>query len=188
MPGQATDTRETILARAVDVASVDGLEGLTIGRLAGELGLSKSGLFGHFGSKEELQLAAVREARRVFIREIVEPALSEEPGGPRLRTLVERYIDYLERPAFPGGCFMAAAGAEFDGRPGPVRDTLAEATRAWLEALEREARAAGAEDPRGLAFEVHSYALGANMRFQLLGDREGFALARAALERRLPDG
>ncbi|MFN2617205.1 MAG: TetR/AcrR family transcriptional regulator [Thermoleophilaceae bacterium] len=185
MTPPATDTRDSILTRAVELASTDGLEGLTIGRLAGELGLSKSGLFGHFGSKEELQLAAVREARRVFTREIVTPALDEEPGAPRLRALCERYFDYLERPAFPGGCFMAAAAAEFDGRPGPVRDAVADATGAWLEGLALEARRAGVEDPERLAFEVHSYALGANTRFQLLGDRDGFALARRALERRL---
>jgi AcrR family transcriptional regulator len=185
MATATTGTREAILARAVDVASTDGLEGLTIGRLAAELGLSKSGLFGHFGSKEELQLAAVGEARRVFVREVVEPALEEEPGLDRLRSLCERYLDHLERPAFPGGCFLAAAAAEFDGRPGPVRDAIRDAVAAWLDGLEREARAAGLEDPRKLAFEVYAFALAANLRSQLLDDEQAFPLARAALRQRL---
>jgi AcrR family transcriptional regulator len=185
MPRTPTATREAILDRAVELASTDGLEGLTIGRLAGELGLSKSGLFGHFGSKEELQLAAVREAKQVFLREVVEPALEEEQGLDRLRALCDRYLDHLERPAFPGGCFLAAAAAEFDGRPGSVRDEIRDAMQAWLDGLERQARAARMDDPRRLAFEVHSFALAANLRFQLLGDRKAFVLARSALRERL---
>jgi AcrR family transcriptional regulator len=183
----ATGTREAILARAVEVASTDGLEGLTIGRLAGELGLSKSGLFGHFGSKEELQLAALREAERRFRREVVEPALGESAGAARLRALCESYLDHLERPAFPGGCFFTAAAAEFDGRPGRVRQAIGQAMAEWLGGLEQEARAAGVPDPRRLAFEVHSFALAANLRYQLLDDKQAFALARAALLERLPD-
>src|SRR5438045_1680435 len=119
-----TRTREAILERAMDLASVEGLEGLTIGRLAAELQMSKSGLFGHFGSKEELQLATVREAADRFAAEVVEPTLTEEEGSPRLHALCERYIGYLERNVFSGGCFFAAAAAEFDDRPGPVRDAV----------------------------------------------------------------
>ena len=111
--------REAILERAVEVASEEGLEGLTIGRLSSELGLSKSGLFGHFGSKEELQLAAVDAAERDLLREVVEPALTEPEGAPRLRAYCESWVGYLERKVFSGGCFFAAASAEFDGRPGP---------------------------------------------------------------------
>jgi AcrR family transcriptional regulator len=177
--------REEIIARAVDLASSEGLEGLTIGRLASELGLSKSGLFGHFGSKQELQLATIDEASRRFVREVVEPALVEPEGGPRLRALCDRYVDYLERRVFPGGCFFAAASTEFDGRPGPVRDRLRDGISAWLRGLEGQARIAGAEDPKQLAFELHALAQGANSAFQLLGDRSAFRRARDAMERLL---
>jgi AcrR family transcriptional regulator len=180
-------TRQAILERAVDLASTDGLEGLTIGRLATDMGLSKSGLFGHFGSKEELQLATVEQAAGRFVSEVVEPVYRETPKGPeRLRILVNRYLDHLADEVFPGGCFWAAASAEFDGRPGPVRDAVKNGTAAWLAELERQAEAAGAEDPRQLAFELHSLASGANQRFQLFGDREAFERARRGMERLLP--
>jgi AcrR family transcriptional regulator len=179
-------TREAILARAVDLASAEGLEGLTIGRLAGDLGLSKSGLFGHFGSKEELQLATIEEAARRFVREVVEPALTEAEGAPRLRALCDRYIGYMERQVFPGGCFWAAASIEFDGRPGPVRDRVRDAVAAWLAELQRQASLAGVEDPSLLAFELQAMAQGANSAFQLFGDRTAFHRARTAIERLLP--
>ena len=180
-------TRDAILERAVDLASTEGLEGLTIGRLASDMGLSKSGLFGHFGSKEELQLATVEHAARRFVAEVVEPAYRGTAAGPgRLRALMERYLDHMESEVFPGGCFWAAASAEFDGRPGPVRDRVKDGTAAWLAELERQGEAAGADDPRQLAFELHALAAGANQRFQLFGDREAFARARRAIERLLP--
>jgi AcrR family transcriptional regulator len=181
-------TREEILAQAVEVASTQGLEGLTIGGLAAKLGLSKSGLFGHFGSKQELQVATVQEAVRIFMRDVVEPALAQRPGAARLRALCEGYIEHLERPGFPGGCFLAAAAAEFDGRPGPDRDAVREGIAGWIDGLEQEARGAGVEDPRQLAFEVYSFALAANLRSQLLDDERVFALARTALRERLPQG
>jgi AcrR family transcriptional regulator len=180
-------TREAILERAVDLASEEGLEGLTIGRLAAELELSKSGLFGHFGSKEELQLATIEVAARRFVRDVVAPILEVEPGAPRLRALCEQYIGYLEREVFPGGCFWAAAAAEFDARPGPVRDAIAAASAAWIRGLEREAAIAGVEDPAQLAFELQSAAQGANFAYQLFGDREAFSRARRAIERLLPE-
>jgi AcrR family transcriptional regulator len=189
MPATAEkpSTREAILERAVDLASTDGLEGLTIGRLATDMGLSKSGLFGHFGSKEELQLATVEHAARRFVSQVVEPVYRATPEGPeRLRTLVNRYLDHMADEVFPGGCFWAAASAEFDGRPGPVRDAVKNGTAAWLSELERQAEAAGAEDPRQLAFELHSLAAGANQRFQLFGDRDAFDQARRGIERLLP--
>jgi AcrR family transcriptional regulator len=187
MPRTATRTREAILERAVDLASTDGLEGLTIGRLASDLDLSKSGLFGHFGSKEELQLATIEQAARRFIAQVVEPAYRDPEGPGRLRALCERYLDHLEGGVFPGGCFWAAASAEFDGRPGPVRDAVSGASAAWLGELERQARAAGADDPAQLAFELQSLAQGANFSFQLFGDREAFARARKAMARLLPE-
>jgi AcrR family transcriptional regulator len=178
-------TREAILERAVDVASEEGLEGLTIGRLAAEMEMSKSGLFGHFGSKEELQLATVDAAGRRFVREVVEPVGDREAGAERLRALCDRYIDYMERQVFPGGCFWAAATAEFDSRPGPVHDAVRERVGAWVGGLESEARAAGFEDPAQIAFELHSITQGANSAFQLFGDRAAFARARTAIERLL---
>jgi AcrR family transcriptional regulator len=182
----ATSTRETILERAVDLASTEGLEGLTIGRLASELAMSKSGLFGHFGSKEELQLATVEQASRRFIAQVVEPAYREADGPERLRALCDRYLEHLASSVFPGGCFWAAASTEFDGRPGPVREAVRGGVAAWLGELERQARAGGADDPRQLAFELHALALGANSAFQLLGDRDAFKRARRAMERLLP--
>jgi AcrR family transcriptional regulator len=186
MARTATTTREAILERAVNLASTDGLEGLTIGRLASDLGLSKSGLFGHFGSKEELQLATLQQAALRFIREVGEPAYREPEGAARLRALCQRYLDYLAGEVFPGGCFWAAAATEFDGRPGPVRDAVREGMAAWVGELERQAEAAGADDPRQLAFELHSLALGANTHYQLFGDPQRFEDARRAMERLLP--
>lgn len=179
-------TRAAILDRAVDLASTRGLEGLTIGRLAGELEMSKSGLFGHFGSKQELQLATIDAAERRFVEEVVEPTVGEPEGAPRLRALCNRYIAYLERRVFPGGCFWAATATEFDGRPGRVRDRVQEGIGAWLSALEREARLAGVADPAQLAFELHALAQGANSSYQLFGDRAAFERARRAIEPLLP--
>ena len=178
-------TREAILERAIDLASAEGLEGLSIGRLATEMGMSKSGLFRHFGSKEELQLAAVDAAARRYADEVVLPALEAPPGKDRLRSLCEAYLAHLEASVYQGGCFWAASSSEFDDRPGPVRDRIAEATKAWLELLAREAEHAGAEEPEQLAFELHSLILAANLRSRLLDDPDAFARARTAMERLL---
>src|SRR3954452_20736268 len=121
--GKGAGTRAAIIARALDVATVDGLEGLTIGRLAGELEMSKSGLFAHFGSKQELQLAAVAAAAERFRAAVVEPALQAERGAPRLRAMADGYFDHIE--LYSGGCFWGATSAEYDDRPGPVRDAIA---------------------------------------------------------------
>jgi AcrR family transcriptional regulator len=185
-------TREAILDRAVDIASLEGLEGLTIGRLAVELGMSKSGLFGHFGSKEELQLATLEAANTVLWREVIEPAVQVESGLARLRALIDGYIRYLEREVFPGGCFLSAAAAEFDGRPGAVRDAIAVASRGWTNELEGQAGIAVAKgelpdgtDPAQLAFELNALADGANATYQLHMDRRAFERARTAIERLL---
>jgi AcrR family transcriptional regulator len=183
---RTSSTREAILERAVDLASAEGLEGLTIGRLASEMEMSKSGLFRHFGSKEELQLATVDAASRRFIAEVVEPALGEEEGAPRLRALCERYLAHIESEVFSGGCFWAATSTEFDSRPGPVRDKVREGMEAWIGGLAQLARVAGADDPDQLAFELHSIAQGANQRYQLSGDPDAFIRARATFERLLP--
>jgi AcrR family transcriptional regulator len=180
------ETREAILERAVDLASVEGLEGLTIGRLAAETGMSKSGLFRHFGSKQELQLAAIGAGARRFIGEVIQPALESEEGAPRLRALAENYLDHLERQVFSGGCFWGAISAEFDDRPGPVRDRVRGAVAAWLGELARQAEIAGVEDPERLAFEILALGQGANYRHRLLGDERAFGWAREAIERILP--
>lgn len=184
--GKAAQRREEILGRAVDLASSEGLEGLTIGRLAGDLGMSKSGLFAHFGSKQELQLATVQAASQRFYAGVIAPAQGTPEGAARLRAYCDLYIDQLEGALFPGGCFWAAASAELDDRPGPVRDAVQLAVGAWLSELRRQAQAAGVEDAEGLAFEIYALGLGANASHRLLGDRAAFARARAAIERRLP--
>ena len=181
---KGSQTREAILDRAVDLASVEGLEGLTIGRLAAELRMSKSGLFAHFGSKQELQLATIGAAAERFRAGVVEPALELPAGAPRLRALAGRYLDQVD--TYSGGCFWAATSAEYDDRPGPVRDAIAASLDAWLAALEREAREAGAEHPQRLAFELYSLVMGANSRYRLTGDERVFGFAREVLEELLP--
>jgi len=184
--GKGADTRATILSRALDIASVDGLEGLTIGRLAGELEMSKSGLFAHFGSKQELQLATVGAAVDRFRASVIEPALAVPDGTPRLRAMADAYLAHLEDDDYyPGGCFWAATSVEYDDRPGPVRDAIAAALDAWLGELERQARLAGSADPGRFAFEVYAVVMGANSRFRMSGDPVVFTYAREAIDRLL---
>jgi AcrR family transcriptional regulator len=182
---KGAQTRATILAHAVDLASVEGLEGLTIGRLAAELEMSKSGLFAHFGSKQELQLAAVGAAAERFRGAVIEPALAAPDGAARLRAMGDAYLAHLERDGYAGGCFWAATSAEYDDRPGPVRDAIAASLDAWLGELERQAKIAGARDPGRFAFELYAVVMGANSRFRLSGERVVFAYARDAIERLL---
>lgn len=182
---KGSQTRATILDRAVDLASVEGLEGLTIGRLAAELRMSKSGLFAHFGSKQELQLATIAAAAERFKGKVVDPVLELPDGAPRLRGMAERYLDQLGD--YSGGCFWAATSAEYDDRPGPVRDAIAGALDAWTDELERQARIAGVEDPERFAFELYALVTGTNARYRLSGDRRVFDYARAAIERLLAE-
>lgn len=184
---KGAQTRAAILDRAIDLASVEGLEGLTIGRLATELEMSKSGLFAHFGSKQELQLATVAAAAQRFREAVIEPALAAPEGGLRLRALAETYIDHIDRSAYSGGCFWGATSAEYDDRPGPVRDAIAASLDAWLAELERQARIAGVDDPAGLAFELYAVVMGANSRFRLSGDRTAFAHAKTIVDRLLDE-
>ena len=167
------------------VASTEGLEGLTIGRLADDVGMSKSGVIGHFQTKEALQVSALEEAGEVFRREVVGPCRVHPPGMERLRAIGEAWIGYLERRVFPGGCFFAAATLEYDDRPGTVRDRLQAGQAAWLGYLARHAEIAGFDDPRQLAFEMYSIILGANANHRLFGDEHVFARARQALNRLL---
>jgi AcrR family transcriptional regulator len=185
-------TRQAILEAAVHIASEEGLEGLTIGRLALELSMSKSGLFAHFGSKEDLQVATVEAARAIFINEVIRPAFDTAQGLLRLWTLCDIWLTHVQRGVFRGGCFFAAAAAEFDGRPGPVRDRIAEIMKEWLATLSRaivDAQEAGQLDKKidatQLAFEVNSLEMGANWSFQLFGDGNAFTQAREAIRGRL---
>lgn len=180
---KGAQTREAILDRAVDLATVEGLEGLTIGRLAAELRMSKSGLFAHFGSKQELQLATIAAAAQRFKSRVIDPALDLPDGAPRLRAMAERYLDQLGD--YSGGCFWAATSAEYDDRPGPVRDAIAGALDAWLAELERQARIAGVDNPPRFAFELYALVMGANARYRLSGDEHIFKYAREALDRLL---
>jgi AcrR family transcriptional regulator len=182
---KGTETRASILDRAVDLASVEGLEGLTIGRLAAELQMSKSGLFAHFGSKQELQLATIAAAAERFKAAVIDPAFELPDGAPRLRAMAERYLDRLED--YSGGCFWAATSAEYDDRPGPVRDAIAGALDAWLGELERQARVAGVDHPERFAFELFSLVMGTNARYRLSRDRQVFGYAREAVERLLTE-
>ena len=129
---EATATRRVVLARAVDLASVEGLDGLSIGRLAADLEISKSGLIAHFGSKEGLQLATIRAARAIFVHTVIEPTLETPPGMGRLRGLLEAWLEYSSDRRFPGGCFFARASHEYAARPGAVRDALAAVDEEWL--------------------------------------------------------
>lgn len=178
---KGAQTRAAILDRAVDLASAEGLGGLTIGRLAAELGMSKSGLFAHFGSKQELQLATIEVAAERFVAAVIVPAMSAPDGAPRLRAMGERYLDHLD--LYSGGCFWGATSAEYDDRPGPVRDAVAAALDAWMAELVRQAAIAGVENPERFAFELYAVVMGANSRYRLSGDRRVFEYARAALER-----
>jgi len=174
----------------MDIASAEGLEGLSIGRLASELQMSKTGIFAHFGSKEQLQLATVEAAKQVFLEQVVQPALAHPRGIPRLRAMLENWIGYVERIVFRGGCFFAAASAEFDSRPGRVRDEIANLTKAWLIALQDEiAFARSAKqikpdvNPVQVAFELHAYVQEANWAFKLFNDKSAFSRARQAIAR-----
>jgi AcrR family transcriptional regulator len=174
-------TRAAILERAVGLATVEGLEGLTIGRLAADLEMSKSGLFAHFGSKQELQLATVGAAAERFRATVIEPSLTAPDGAPRLRAMAERYLDYLG--TYAGGCFWGSTASEYDDRPGPVRDAIAATLDLWMAELIRQSTAAGVADPDRYAFELYSVVMGANSRYRLTGDRGVFDLARASLAR-----
>ncbi|MFD9410029.1 TetR/AcrR family transcriptional regulator [Streptomyces sp. NPDC059989] len=161
---RGNQTRRTVLDRTMSIASVDGLEGLSLGKIAADLGLSKSGVFALFGSKEDLQLATVRAAVDVFVEQVVRPVREDPAGMAKVWRVCERWLDYSGRRIFPGGCFFYSVSAEFDSRPGPVRDEVAKVGSDWTRFIERvldEARLAGAfrdgvdaADVPQLAFEM----------------------------------
>ena len=184
-------TRRAILRKAVNIASLEGLEGLTIGKLASTLRLSKSGLFAHFGSKEDLQCAVVDQARDIFVEKVVLPA-AQFRGLRLLRELCQNWLSYGEGKTFPGGCFFSAASLEFDDRPGPVRDRIVGLMKKWLGNLEhaaRDAQSAGEirkdVDVRQLAFEIQALAMGGNWSSRLFRDQSAFRSAKAAILRRI---
>lgn len=185
-------TRQAILTQAAKLASAEGLEAVSLQRLAGELGISKSGLFAHFGSKEELQLATVEEAARVFSDEVLRPGLKTPTGLGRVWALCNAFLSYVRRDVFPGGCFFEAAVAEFDSRPGPVRDAVIEKRDYWVSSLARairEAAAAGEVQPRvdaeQVAWELSCLLVGANGSFVIDGGSTGIERARRAIRERL---
>ncbi|HEV1994465.1 MAG TPA: TetR/AcrR family transcriptional regulator [Candidatus Acidoferrum sp.] len=185
-------TREAILARAVDIASVQGLEGLTVGSLAENLHMSKSGLFAHFGSKQDLQLATIEAARTIFIKKVTRPALAAPKGMPRLWGLLEQWLVLVEKRVFAGGCFFSAASFEFDSRRGKVHDRIAAIMHEWIAAITRavyEAQKTGHLDPKvdptRLAFEIHAIAMGAHWASQLLDDRHAYSRARTIVLEKL---
>ncbi len=185
-------SRNTILRAAASLATVDGLEGISIGNLAAHIGMSKSGLYAHFGSKEELQLATVKTAEEILTTEVVAPTDGIKDSLERLRALCEAFLSYLERRVFPGGCFFASLEAEFDTRPGPVRDEVVRVQRGWMGLLEQlvsGAQAAGRlrsdEDPGQLAFELNAYLLMGNTGFVLNDEPDYLRRTRTAIDRRL---
>ena len=181
------ETRQAILARAFELATVVGVSGVTIGRLAEEMALSKSGLFAHFGSKEALDVAIVEEAGRQFVQAVMVPALREPRGEPRVRALCERWLEWGQRP---GGCFFVAASAELDDRPGPPRDALVRAIKDWIDELAKAVRIAIREghfrtdlDCDQVAFELYGAMLGGHTFMQFLRDPDALTRIRTAIDR-----
>jgi AcrR family transcriptional regulator len=186
------ETRSAVTAAAVDRASIEGLEGLTIGALADEVEMRKSSVFSLFGSKLELQLAALEAAVGSFTTEVWEPVADLTPGLERLLALCDSWLDYHRRGVMPGGCFLTTATVEFDARPGPLRDAVRRTIGRWHEVLRREVAAAidagdlpAGTDPADVAFELNAMAAAASYGFQLSGDPEVFDRARRSMRRAL---
>jgi AcrR family transcriptional regulator len=184
--GKGAETKQAILEHAVDLAAKVGLEGLSIGRLAEDLELSKSGLFAHFASKEKLQLEVIEAAREAFVEEVIAPALKQSRGEPRVRALFERWLAWGARE---NGCFFVAAFAEMDDRPGATRDALVQTQRDWLEALALAAKIAVEEghfsaklDTEQFAFELYSIMLGSHHFGRFVRDPRAGKRTRRAFE------
>lgn len=191
---QALQTRHLIVAAGVDIASTEGLDAITLGRLAEELSMSKSGVIGHFGSKLDLQLGIVAEAVRIYRREVILPAAHAAPGLPRLRKLVDAWISHLERGVFPGGCFFTQVTTDYDSRRGPLHDVARRLTDNWRTYLGEQIDVAIADrsfsaevDPDQVIFEATGLMLSLNHAMQLDLDPKAIQHARAGFER-LIDG
>jgi AcrR family transcriptional regulator len=191
-PGQRSRAR--VAEQAAKLATIEGLEGLSIGRLAEAAGLPKSSIHALFGSKEQLQLATISAARDSFITEVVAPALSSaQAGRERLLALCEGYLGYVQRRIFPGGCFFVAASAEVGGQKGSVHDEVARVQQQWRDLLTAEARVATRDgqvpdgtDPAQLAFELGVILAGTNLVSVLHDDNQAISRARTAIRSRLP--
>src|SRR3954471_18010965 len=185
-------SRAAILREAARLATVEGLDGLSLGHLADAVGMSKSGLFAHFGSKEELQLATVDSASAIFDELVIEPAAETSPGVTRLRAYAERFLTHVEEGVFPGGCFFVSAVGELATHPGPVRDGAMAFSERWLALLADEVtagQAAGeldpAADPAQIAFELNAFMVLGNMQFVASGQPEALDAVRSAVGTRL---
>jgi AcrR family transcriptional regulator len=185
---EVAGSRAETLDAATRLASLVGLEGLTIGRLADELEMSKSGLVGRFGNKEQLQLAALDLAAETFRRIVYDSAAQRRAGLRRLEAICDAWLAYLRSPPFPGGCFLTTVSVEFDSRPGPVNRAVKRVMRQWLRVLEREARTAVQQgelpqnvDAKDIAFAINALAVGANCDFQLHRDPRALERARRAM-------
>ena len=188
-PTKGEQTRATILDAGLRLASRLGIEGLTIGSLAEATGLSKSGLFAHFGSREELQRAVLEHGGRCFGERVLVPALQVERGLPRLHALFENWIEWTVASNLPGGCILIAAAHEYDDRPGPIRDAVAALQRQGLGLLNKAVRLAieaghlrPDTDPAQVAFEMLGIVLVNHHNRRLLGDREARNRALIAYE------
>ncbi len=185
-------TRNAILREVVSLATADGLEGLSIGNLAAALHMSKSGLYAHFGSKQELQPATVDEADRIFQAEVIDPARAAEPGLDQLIAICDAFLDHVQRRTFPGGCFFAGAVLEMGTRPGPVKERVATFQDGFVGLIFEFAQTAGqrhqlpdGEDPMQLTFELTGMLLSANANFVMRDNAGILELARQVVRRRL---
>jgi AcrR family transcriptional regulator len=185
-------TKAAILDAALRIVSKAGLDGLTIGTLADATGMSKSGLFAHFGSREELLLAVLAHGQAEFTEVVFQPALAKPRGLPRLKAMFTNWLDWTESAELPGGCPMIGGATEFDDKPGPVRDMLAGGQRTWIDTLKRTVRQAveegqlpAATDPEQIAFEMFGIALVVHHHRRLLGYPKARARALAALDKLL---
>lgn len=189
MPTKGEQTRAAILDEALKIASRLGLEGLTIGSLAGATGMSKSGLFAHFGSREDLQLAVLEHAAQRFGNTVLVPVLGIERGLPRMRALFERWLEWTIAAGLPGGCIMISAANEYDDRPGPIRDAVIANQRRGLAVTEKAVRLAieaghlkSGTDPEQIAFELLGIVLATHNHRRLLGDKEARKRALTAFD------
>src|SRR6516162_2656275 len=188
-PSKGEASRTAILLTAAKLATTKGLDGLSIGDLAAEVGMSKSGLYAHFKSKEELELATIETAAAIFDREVLQPAARAHAGRERLGALVDAFLSHLERRVFPGGCFFASVASELDTRPGAARDRVVQVLDQWQSLLRQcllDAQASGEIDPQAeiaqAVFEVQAMLLAGNFQFVLTNDPILLTRARKGVE------
>ena len=188
------ETRTAVLGSAISLASTLGLEGLTIGKLAEHVGMSKSGLFAHFSSKENLQVAVLEEAIARFVALVVSPALKKPRGEPRLRALFENWLEWSRAEFLPGGCIFVVASVELDDRPGPARDRLIASQTDWVDTIAHAARISVEEnhfrkdlDCEQLAHEMFSIAYGYHFLRRVFDSVDAERRSRAAFERLVAD-